>query len=63
MLSPITVKIIGMLPEKFVIKVAKKIANNYINKYADITIEGLENIEKAKKPRIFVFVFIRDIGL
>ncbi len=54
MLSPVTVKIIGMLPQNFLIKVAKKIADNYIKKYADINIEGLENIEKVKKPRIFV---------
>lgn len=54
MLSPITVKIIGMLPEGFVIKVAKSIANGYIKKYANIKVEGLDNIDKVKKPRIFI---------
>lgn len=54
MLSPITVKIIGMLPESFVIKVAKNIANGYIKKYANLKVNGIDNIEKVKKPRIFV---------
>lgn len=54
MLSPITIKIIQMLPEGLVIKVARKIANGYIRKYANLKINGIENIEKVKKPRIFV---------
>ena len=54
MLSPTTVKIINMLPEDFLIKIAKKIANRYVNKYANLKVTGLENIDKVKKPRIFV---------
>ncbi len=54
MLSPITVKLIQILPETFLIKVAKKISDNYLKKYADIHVEGLENIDKTQKPRIFV---------
>lgn len=54
MLSPIVVKIIRMLPEGFIIEIGKKIANNYIKKYANIKINGIDNIDKVKKPRVFV---------
>lgn len=54
MLSPIAIKIIKMMPEGLIIKIAKSIVNNYIRKYARINIHGIDNIEKAKKPRIFV---------
>jgi 1-acyl-sn-glycerol-3-phosphate acyltransferase len=54
MLSPITIKIIRMLPEGLIIKIAKKIVNNYIRQNANITINGLENIDKVKGPKIFV---------
>ncbi|MFT8352961.1 lysophospholipid acyltransferase family protein [Clostridium saccharoperbutylacetonicum] len=54
MLSPITVAIIKMLPESFVIKIANIIVDNYIKKYANIKINGMEKIDKVNKPRIFV---------
>lgn len=54
MLSPTVVKIIRMLPEGFCIKIGKIVANKYINKYADLTVNGLEKIDNVKKPRIFV---------
>ncbi len=54
MLSPITVKIIKMLPEDFCIKIGKMVANKYIKKYADLTVNGLDKIDDVKKPRIFV---------
>ena len=54
MLSPIAITIIKMLPEGLVIKVGKKIVANYMKKYANITINGTENIDNVKKPRIFV---------
>jgi 1-acyl-sn-glycerol-3-phosphate acyltransferase len=54
MLSPIAVTIIKMLPEDLVIKIAQKIVNNYIRKYANIKINGIDNIDNVKKPRIFV---------
>lgn len=54
MLSPIAITIIKMLPEEFIIKIGKKIANNYMRKYANITVNGIEKIDKVKKPRIFV---------
>lgn len=54
MLSPIAMTIIKMLPEGVVVKVGKKIVKNYIKKYANITINGINNIDNVKKPRIFV---------
>ncbi len=54
MLSPITIKIIRMLPEGLIIKIARKIVNNYIRQNANITINGLENIDRVKGPKIFV---------
>ncbi|EKQ58162.1 MULTISPECIES: lysophospholipid acyltransferase family protein [unclassified Clostridium] len=54
MLSPIAINIIKMMPESLVIKIGKIIANNYIRKYANIKINGIDNIDKVKKPRIFV---------
>jgi 1-acyl-sn-glycerol-3-phosphate acyltransferase len=54
MLSPIAIKIIRMLPEEFVIRIGKKIANNYIRKYANIKINGIDSIDKVKRPRVFV---------
>ena len=54
MLSPIAITIIKMLPEGLVVKVAKKIVTNYLKTYANITISGMDNIDKAKKPIIFV---------
>lgn len=54
MLSPIAIKIIKMLPEEFILKIAKKLAKNYIGKYANITVNGIEKLDKVKKPRIFV---------
>jgi len=54
MLSPIAIAIIKRLPEGLVIKIAKKIIDNYIKRYANITINGIENIDSVSKPRIFV---------
>ncbi|MDR3596264.1 lysophospholipid acyltransferase family protein [Clostridium sp.] len=54
MLSPIAVAIIRILPEGIVIKIANKIVDNYIRKYANIKINGLNNIDRVKKPRIFI---------
>lgn len=54
MLSPIVVKLMKMLPDSMVISIAKKVADNYIKKYAHITINGLEKIDDIKRPRIFV---------
>lgn len=54
MLSPIAVAVIKRLPEGLVLKVARKLADSYIRKYANINVNGINNIDKVKKPRIFV---------
>ncbi len=54
MLSPIAITIIKRLPEGLVIKVGKRIVANYMKKYANIIINGIDNIDNVKKPRIFV---------
>lgn len=54
MLSPIAVKFLKILPDSLLVKCGKKLTDGYIKKYAHITINGLENIDDVKKPRIFV---------
>lgn len=54
MLSPITIAIIKRLPEGLVIKVAQKIVANYMKKYANIKVNGIEKIDNVKRPRVFV---------
>ena len=54
MLSPITTKIITILPEKLVIFIAKKITDNYLKKYANLKIEGFEKITEMSGPIIFI---------
>lgn len=54
MLSPITIAIIKRLPEGLVIKVAQKIVANYMKKYANIKVNGIEKIDSVKRPRVFV---------
>lgn len=54
MLSPIVVKILEALPEGFIIKTAQKVVNFYLKKYANIKVNGLDDIDNVKKPRIFV---------
>ena len=54
MLSPALVKIIDMLPDALIIKVAKMIVNKYFKKYANIKIDGFENIDKSNKTKIFI---------
>ena len=54
MLSPITIAIIKRLPEGLVIKIAKQIIDRYINKYANIKVNGIENIDDIEKPIVFV---------
>ena len=54
MLSPIVVRILKILPDDMLVKFAKRLTDGYINKYANLTVNGLENIDEVKKPRIFV---------
>lgn len=54
MLSPGLVKIMDMLPDSLIVKVARMIVNKYFKKYANIKIEGFENIDKSTKTKIFI---------
>lgn len=54
MISPSMAKIIGLLPNKVVKYVANKALNGYINKYANINIENLENVKNVPTPVIFI---------
>lgn len=54
MISATTAKIINILPGKFVTYVSKKIVNNYLKKYANINIQGSENLKEIKIPTIFI---------
>ncbi|MBU5486061.1 1-acyl-sn-glycerol-3-phosphate acyltransferase [Clostridium sp. MSJ-11] len=54
MISPKLAKLISYLPEGVVVYIAKKILAGYLNKYADIEVEGLENLKDVKKPILFI---------
>ncbi|MGN9135777.1 lysophospholipid acyltransferase family protein [Clostridium sp. HCP1S3_B4] len=54
MLSPGIAKIIEICPNSIKIFMAKKIMLGYLKKYANIKIEGLENVEKYEGPKIFI---------
>lgn len=54
MLSPTIVKMLELLPESVLINYGKRKIAGYIKKYANITLNGIENIDKVKGPRIFI---------
>ena len=54
MISATTAKIINILPDKLVIYISKKVVNRYLKKYANITVEGSENLKSIKTPTIFI---------
>ncbi|WP_300381933.1 lysophospholipid acyltransferase family protein [Clostridium sp.] len=54
MLSPTLVKVINILPDSLLIKTTKFIVNKFLKKYANIKIEGIENIDKVEGPKIFI---------
>jgi len=53
-ITSIMTKLAGCLPEGLVISIGKKIMNNRVNKYANIKVEGMENLQKINKPIIFI---------
>ena len=53
-ITSIMTKIVGCLPEGLVISVGKKIVNKRMNKYANIKVEGMENLQNINKPIIFI---------
>ena len=54
MISKGTAKLIKLLPESLVIKIARNKVNGYLKKYANITVSGYENIKKVDGPKIFI---------
>ena len=54
MLSPITIKLVKILPEGVSVFIGKKIVNNYVKKYATINVENFDSIENVKGPKIFI---------
>ena len=54
MISTTTAKIINILPDKFVTYISKKVIDKYLRKYANIDIEGSENLKGLKTPTIFI---------
>ena len=42
------------LPDDVVNLICRKIVNRFLNKYADINIEGMENLKNLQKPVIFI---------
>jgi len=54
MLSPTFVKVVNMFPESLILKITEIIVNRYLKKYANIKVEGFENIDKAKGTKIFI---------
>jgi len=54
MISKAMVKLISKMPQGMFIFFSRRVMNHYVNKYADIKVNGFENIEKCKKPIIFV---------
>lgn len=47
-------RLIEFLPEKIVIKIARRTIDGYLNKYAKINVNGYENIKKANGAKLFV---------
>ncbi len=45
MISPTMTKIIGYMPKGFLKFLSRKILNRYINKYANLKINGKENLK------------------
>lgn len=54
MISTTAAKIINILPDKFVTNISKKVIDKYLTKYANINIEGSENLKGIKTPTIFI---------
>lgn len=54
MISPKLAKLISCLPDSMVRKISNRILKGYIDKYANIRIEGLENLNNIKKPILFI---------
>lgn len=54
MISKTTAKIIGILPKPVVKTIARVVLNNYIKKYANVTVINQERLKDLMRPTIFV---------
>lgn len=54
MISQFMIKIINMMPDKMVSYLSKKVLGYYVNTYANININGYENIKDLKQNVLFV---------
>ncbi len=54
MISSKAAKLVDLLPERLVIYISKRLINNYLGKYADIRVNGEENLKGIHKPTIFI---------
>ena len=54
MLSNNLVNLIKILPESIVIKIARKIVQRYLKKYADLKVSGFDKIEIVQGAKIFI---------
>ncbi len=54
MISTTTVNIINILPDKLGTYISRKVIDKYLKKYANINIEGSENLNGIKIPTIFI---------
>ncbi len=54
MISPGMARVISYFPKGFVQWLSKNILNGYIRKYADLEVNGMENLKNIKKPILFI---------
>lgn len=54
MLSPLAAKILKVLPESLLIKAAKILTDIYLKKYANLHIEGFNDISNVEGAKIFI---------
>ena len=54
MISPRVARLMECLPKSTVSFISNRILNKYLNKYAEVEVEGMEKLETINKPKIFV---------
>ena len=54
MISKNSAKLMRFLPDKVVFKIARKAIDGYLDKYAEIKVNGYENIKKVDGAKIFI---------
>ncbi len=54
MINSTMAKLINIIPDRLVIFISKKIVDKYLRKYANIKINGIENLKGVTTPTIFI---------